>query len=84
MAIGPILEIDYEETVADLESVARRLVDWIGLEWHPACLAFHKSDRPVLTASATQIREPIHNRAVARWKNYQSALDPLFQRLPQA
>ena len=37
----PLLEVDYEETVADLEGVARRLVAWCGLEWEPACLSFH-------------------------------------------
>jgi tetratricopeptide (TPR) repeat protein len=77
----PIFEVDYEETVADLESVARRLVSWCGLEWEPACLAFHEVKRPVRTASVTQVRQPIYQRSVARWKHYEQALAPLFARL---
>jgi tetratricopeptide (TPR) repeat protein len=77
----PVLEVDYEETVADLEGVARRLVDWCGLAWEPACLEFHKSRRPVRTASVTQVRQPIYKRSVARWKHYEGALAPLFAQL---
>jgi tetratricopeptide (TPR) repeat protein len=77
----PLLDIDYEETVADLESVARRLVSWCGLEWEPACLEFHQTERPVRTASVTQVRQPIYTRSVARWKNYEPALRDLFEKL---
>jgi tetratricopeptide (TPR) repeat protein len=80
----PVLEVDYEETVADLEGVARRLVRWCGLEWEPACLAFHEGKRPVRTASVSQVRQPIYQRSVARWKHYQQALGPLFDRLGDA
>lgn len=78
----PMLEVDYEETVADLEGVARRLVDWCGLEWDPACLAFYKTRRPVRTASMIQVREPIYTRSVHRWRNYQDHLAPLDKYLP--
>jgi tetratricopeptide (TPR) repeat protein len=77
----PVLEVDYEETVADLEGVARRLVAWCGLEWEPACLAFHQNRRPVRTASVTQVRQPIYQKSVARWRNYQGALAPMFAAL---
>jgi tetratricopeptide (TPR) repeat protein len=77
----PLLEIHYEETVADLEAVARRLVSWCGLHWEPACLAFHKTRRPVRTASVAQVRQPLYSRAVARWKNYDHALSQLFSKL---
>jgi tetratricopeptide (TPR) repeat protein len=77
----PVLEVDYEETVADLEGVARRLVAWCGLEWEPACLAFHEGTRPVRTASVMQVRQPIYTHAVARWKHYEQALAPLWTRL---
>jgi tetratricopeptide (TPR) repeat protein len=77
----PLLEVDYEETVADLEGVARRLVSWCGLEWEPACLAFHEGKRPVRTASVSQVRQPIYTRSVARWKHYEPALGELFARL---
>jgi hypothetical protein len=77
----PVLEVDYEETVADLEGVARRLVDWCGLEWEPGCLAFHEGKRPVRTASVAQVRQPIYRRSLARWKHYEKALAPLFDGL---
>jgi tetratricopeptide (TPR) repeat protein len=77
----PVLEVDYEETVADLEGVARRLVDWCGLEWEPGCLTFHEGKRPVRTASVTQVRQPIYTRSVARWKHYEKALQALFDAL---
>jgi tetratricopeptide (TPR) repeat protein len=77
-----ILEVDYEETVADLEGTARRLVAFCGLEWEPACLNFHEGKRPVRTASVAQVRQPIYNRSVARWRHYEPALGALFARLP--
>lgn len=78
----PVLEVDYEEVVNDLEGVARRLVAWCGLEWDPACLVFHETKRPVRTASAAQVRQPIYRRALARWKHYEHELAPLFEMLP--
>jgi Flp pilus assembly protein TadD len=77
----PVLEVNYEETVADLECAARRLVSWCGLEWEPACLKFYESARPVRTASAIQVRQPIYHHAVARWKHYEKPLGPLFAKL---
>jgi tetratricopeptide (TPR) repeat protein len=76
-----LFEVDYEETVADLEGVARRLVAGCGLEWEPACLAFHETRRPVRTASVRQVRQPVYTHSVARWKNYAKALAPLFAQL---
>jgi tetratricopeptide (TPR) repeat protein len=77
----PLLEVDYEETVADLEGVARQLVAWCGLEWEPACLAFHETRRPVRTASVTQVRQPLYQKSVGRWKHYEHALAWLFAQL---
>jgi tetratricopeptide (TPR) repeat protein len=77
----PVLEIDYEQTVADLEGVARRLADWCGLEWEPGCLASHQGKRPVRTASVSQVRQPIYTRSVARWKHYEKELGALFDTL---
>ena len=76
----PLLEIAYEETVADVEAAARRLVDWCGLEWEPACLEFYKAKGSVRTASVRQVRQPIYTRSVARWKQYQQTLAPLLSR----
>ena len=79
----PVLEVDYEETVSNLDGVARRLVDWCGLDWEPACLSFHQSPGRVRTASLAQVRQPIYRRSVQRWRNYEEDLGPLFDRLEQ-
>jgi hypothetical protein len=78
---APLLEVDYEETVADLEGTARKLVAFCGLAWEPGCLEFHRAKRPVRTASAVQVRQPVFSTSVGRWKHYQQALAPLFARL---
>jgi hypothetical protein len=76
-----MLQIDYEETVADVETTARRLIDWCGLDWEPTCLAFHETQRVVRTASNAQVRQPIYKRSVERWKNYEAEMGELFERL---
>lgn len=76
-----ILNVDYEETVSDLERAARRLVAWCGLDWEPKCLEFHKTSRPVRTASAHQVRQPIYTTSAGRWKNYEQSLAHLFAAL---
>ena len=78
---APLLEVDYEETVADLEGVARKLVAWCDLAWEPACLEFHRAKRPVRTASTVQVRQPVYRTSVGRWKHYQDTLASLFARL---
>jgi hypothetical protein len=77
----PLFEVSYEETVDNLEPVARRLIDWCGLDWEPRCLDFHEVKRPVRTASVNQVRQPVYKRSVARWKNYEPALAALFDQL---
>jgi tetratricopeptide (TPR) repeat protein len=78
---GRILEVKYEDVVADLEGQARRLVAHCGLEWAPRCVDFHQTSRPVRTASAVQVRQPIYNESVARWRRYGSSLRPLLAEL---
>jgi tetratricopeptide (TPR) repeat protein len=78
---APIHEIRYEEIVADLEPAARRLVAACGLDWDPACLEFHRTKRPIRTASVTQVRQPIYRRSVDRWKNYENESPELFTSL---
>jgi tetratricopeptide (TPR) repeat protein len=76
-----MIEVQYENVVADLEAEARRLLAHCGLEWNDACLAFHKIERPVRTASAAQVRQPIHGGSVGRWRVYRDQLQPLFSAL---
>jgi hypothetical protein len=71
-------EVAYEDTVVDLESVARRMIAALGLEWDPACLEFHRTPRPVRTSSVVQVRKPLYTQSVARWKRYEGELDKLF------
>lgn len=66
----PMIEIDYEAVVADHEAETHRLLEFLGLGWDPACRDFHSSRRPVITASHTQVRQPIYTRSVGRWRNY--------------
>ena len=78
---GRILDVRYEDVVADLEGQARRIVAHCGLDWDPRCLAFHQTERPVLTASATQVRQPIYNSSIGRWRGYKEFLAPLLVEL---
>ena len=73
-----LLEIRYEDLVADLEAHARRMIRFLNLEWDTACLHFDKTRRAVGTASLVQVREPIHSHSIGRWKNYESHLQPLL------
>lgn len=73
----PLLEVDYESLVGDVETVSRQMVAFLDLAWSDACLAFHASRRPVGTASSWQVRAPVHGDSVGRWRRYGSALDPL-------
>ena len=68
--------------VEDLEGNARRLIAACGLEWDPACLNFHQTQRVVRTASVLQVRQPVYKKSVARWKNYETHLADLFAALP--
>ncbi len=78
---GRVLEVRYEDVVADLEGAARRLIDHCGLEWDPACIAFHEARRPVRTASASQVRRPIYRSSQGRWRAYEDHLGPLVAAL---
>lgn len=77
----PILDIRYEELVADQERLSRSMVEFCGLEWDDRCLQFYKSDRVIKTASYDQVRQPIYGKSVARWKNYEAHLEPLITAL---
>ena len=81
---GVMLELQYEELVADLEGQARRLLDHCGLPWTPACLEFYKTERAVHTASLTQVREPIFRSSMRKWRAYGELLWPLLDALGDA
>ena len=81
MPVGSFIEVQYEDIVADMEGQARRLIDYCELEWNDACLEFHKNKRSVRTASLTQVRQPIYNSSVERWRHYEKFLGPLLSAL---
>jgi len=74
---GRILELRYEELVADQEGQSRRLLAHCGLEWSDACLSFHANTAPVSTPSAAQVRRAIYSDSVARWKRHADVLAPV-------
>lgn len=78
---GVLLEVQYEEVVADLKGEARRILAHCGLDWEDACLEFHQAERPVWTASANQVRQPIYRSAIGRWRPYRAMLGPLLAEL---
>jgi len=73
-----ILEMQYEKLVGDLESESRRLFEFLGLPWDPACLEFHRTPTTILTASDWQVRQPLYQHSVGRWRHYEKYLSPLF------
>ena len=69
--------VRYEDLVSNVDSEARRLVDYCGLDWQPACLDFHKLDDASTTASAAQVRRPVYQSSVGRWRDYEQQLQPV-------
>jgi tetratricopeptide (TPR) repeat protein len=78
---GAMLDVQYEELVEDFEAQARRIVAYCGLEWDDRCREFHKTQRPVKTASAFQVRRPIYKTSVNRAAAYGDLLKPLLDAL---
>lgn len=77
----PILEVDYEAVVGDLEGNARRLLNFVDLPWDERCLQFHRNRRPVATASRAQVRRPLYSSSIGRWRHYEPWLGPLQKAL---
>jgi tetratricopeptide (TPR) repeat protein len=76
-----MLEVRYEDNVADVEGQARKIIDYLGLAWDENCLNFYNTDRPVKTASVTQVRKPIYKTSTNRWRKYEKYLGPLLDEL---
>ena len=79
-----MLEVRYEDVVADLETQTRRILAHCGLDWDVNCLDFHLTQRAVRTASATQVRQPIYDHSIGRWRSYAPFLEPLLTELEAA
>jgi tetratricopeptide (TPR) repeat protein len=74
---GKVLRVQYEDVVSDLETQVRRLLDFCGLPFEPACVNFHETDRAVRTASSEQVRQPIFRGGLDQWENFDAFLAPL-------
>jgi tetratricopeptide (TPR) repeat protein len=72
-----LLEVPYEALVTEPAVWVRRILEFIGLEWHPQCLDFHQTERPIITASFWQVRQRIYQDSVGRWRNYEKFLGEL-------
>jgi len=81
---GQVLRVQHEEVVEDLEGSVRRLLDYCGLEFEPACVEFHRTERRVNSASAEQVRQPIYREGVDQWRHYEPWLGPLREALGEA
>jgi tetratricopeptide (TPR) repeat protein len=83
LPLGQMLEVQYEELVTNFEPLARRIVAHCGLEWDDACLEFHKTQRPIWTASVDQVRRKIYLSSVGRWRPHDGLLRPLSEALEE-
>jgi tetratricopeptide (TPR) repeat protein len=81
---GRILRVEHEDVVEDLEGNVRRILDFCGLEFEPACVAFHKTERSIRTASSEQVRQPIYREGLDQWKHYEPWLGSLKDALGDA
>ena len=78
---GVVHDVRYEDFVADQEGQTRALISHLGLPWDDAALSFHETERPVRTASAAQVRQPMYQGSVDLWKRYGERLKPLLDKL---
>jgi hypothetical protein len=72
-----MIDVQYEDVVADLQGQARRLIAFCGLEWDARCLEFHLTQRQVRTASVSQVRRPLYQKSVGSWRAFEAFLQPL-------
>ncbi len=73
----PFYDLNYAEFVQDIDTGARNLLEYVGLDWDPAVLEFHQNQRDVQTASRAQVRRPVYTSSVNRYRAYDAHLWPL-------
>jgi hypothetical protein len=74
---GVMHQVSYEDLVANQAAETRKLLEYCGLEWEDACVAFHQNPAASTTASASQVRRPIYNSSVSQWRHYEQQLSEL-------
>ena len=78
---GRVHRVLHESLVGDTEGEVRKLLDYCGLAFEPACLRFFENERPVRTASSEQVRQPIYRDGLEQWRNFDPWLAPLREAL---
>lgn len=78
---GKVLDVHYEDTVTDLEGQVRRLLDHCGLPFEEQCLRYYETERAIRTASSEQVRQPIYQGALGRWRRYEKHLETWIEEL---
>jgi hypothetical protein len=81
VAPGGILKVRYEDLVDDPEGQTRAILDFLGLEYEPACIDFHLSTQPVATPSSEQVRRPINREGIGSAEPYRQWLGPMIEEL---
>ena len=78
---GKILRVQYEDVVADVETQARRILDFCGLSFEQSCVDFYKTERSIRTPSSEQVRQPIYKSGLQQWRHFEPWLEPLKKAL---
>jgi tetratricopeptide (TPR) repeat protein len=81
---GKVLQLQYEQLIREPEAQIRRLLSHCSLPFEPACLKFHETKRPVRTASAEQVRQPLYTSGVGYWRHFEAQLAPLRRALGES
>jgi hypothetical protein len=80
----PMIEVNYEQLVGDMENQTRRLLTLLDLPWDARCLRYYENKRVVRTASRYQVRQPIYSSSIGRWKHYEKHLSELISAMGPA
>ncbi|MCF6197337.1 MAG: sulfotransferase [Emcibacter sp.] len=81
---GAILDVNYEDVIADHEQEARRIIDWCGLDWDPACLNYRETKKAITTLSAAQVRGKIYSSSIGKWRHFEKQMAPVKKILEDA
>ena len=78
---GKVLHVQHEALVDDLEANVRRILEFCGLAFEPACLEYYKTERRIHTVSSEQVRRPVSREGIDQWRNFEPWLGPLREAL---
>ena len=74
-----MIDLDYEELVANPQTNIRKMVEFCGLEWNEVCLDATANKQGVNTPSQWQVRQPLYRQSVNRWEHYRTLLEPIIE-----